>query len=112
MSLLFALFVSDYKYEHFKNFAVLPRQRGGILSQPKLPKKSNLQKYKTMSLNLRYFRNRLELTQEQVASRAGISTKYLSLIESAAFCNPPTLEVLFDLSDALEIEPYRIFKEL
>ena len=60
----------------------------------------------------RYFRNRLELTQEQVASRAGISTKYLSLIESAAFCNPPTLEVLFDLSDALEIEPYRIFKEL
>lgn len=83
-----------------------------VLSQPKLPKKSNLQKYKTMSLNLRYFRNRLELTQEQVASRAGISTKYLSLIESAAFCNPPTLEVLFDLSDALEIEPYRIFKEL
>ncbi|MCI8274693.1 MAG: helix-turn-helix transcriptional regulator [Lachnospiraceae bacterium] len=82
------------------------------MSQPKLPKELNLQKYKTLSLNLRYFRNRLQMTQEQVASRAGISTKYLSLIESASFHNPPTLEVVFDLADALGVEPYRIFKEL
>lgn len=82
------------------------------MSQPKLPKESNLQKYKTISLNLRYFRNRLQMTQEQVASKAGISAKYLSLIESASFCNPPTLEVIFDLSEALGVKPYQIFKEL
>ncbi len=82
------------------------------MSQPKLPKKSNLKKYRTLSLNLRYYRNRLQMTQEQVASRAGISSKYLSLIESSSFCNPPTLEVIFDLSEALEVEPFRIFKEL
>ena len=82
------------------------------MSQPKLPKEPNLAKYKTVSLNLRYYRNRLQMTQEQVASKAGISTKYLSLIESSSFRNPPTLEVLFDLSEALEVEPYRIFKEL
>lgn len=82
------------------------------MSQPKLPKESNFQKYRTLSLNLRYYRNRLQMTQEQIASRAGISAKYLSLIESSSFRNPPTLEVIFDLSEALEIEPYLIFKEL
>ena len=82
------------------------------MSQPKLPKESNLKIYKTLSLNLRYYRNRLEMTQEQVASLAGISTKYLSLIESSSYRNPPTLEVIFDLADVLGVEPYRIFKEL
>ncbi len=82
------------------------------MSQPKLPKESNFEKYKTMSLNLRYYRHRLQMTQEQVAFEAGISPKYLSLIESASFHNPPTLEVVFDLAEALGIKPYQIFKEL
>ena len=89
-----------------------PGRKEFVLSQPKLPKESNLQRYKTMSLNLRYFRNRLQMTQEQIASKAGISAKYLSLIESASFCNSPSLEVIFDLAKALDVEPYQVFKEL
>ena len=82
------------------------------MSQPKVPKESNLGKYKTLSLNLRYYRSRLQMTQEQVASEAGISSKYLSLIESDSFHNPPTLEVVFDLAEALDIKPHQVFKEL
>ncbi|MCI8464885.1 MAG: helix-turn-helix transcriptional regulator [Lachnospiraceae bacterium] len=82
------------------------------MSQPKLPKESNFEKYRTLSLNIRYFRNCLQMTQEQIASKAGISSKYLSLIESASFKNPPSLEVIFDLAKALEVSPYRLFKEL
>lgn len=87
-------------------------ERNTAVSQPKLPKEVNSKTYQTISLNLRYFRHRMRMTQEELASIAGISSKYLSLIESQAFNNPPTLEVLFDLSRALEIEPYRLFKEL
>ncbi len=82
------------------------------MSQPKLPKDCNASHYQTLSLNLKYYRNRLRMTQAQVASLADISVKYLSLIESASFQNPPSLEVIFDLARALGIEPFQLFKEL
>ena len=56
--------------------------------------------------------NKRQLTQEQLAARAEISAKYVSLIESSSFTNPPTLEVLFDLAASLEVEPFQLFKPL
>ncbi|MGO5164671.1 MULTISPECIES: helix-turn-helix domain-containing protein [unclassified Candidatus Paralachnospira] len=82
------------------------------LSQAKSPKQQNSDFYRTLSLNLRYFRHKRQLTQEQLAARAEISAKYVSLIESSSFTNPPTLEVLFDLAASLEVEPFQLFKPL
>ena len=52
------------------------------------------------------------MTQEQLASKAEITAKYVSLIESSSYDNPPTLEVVFDLADALGVEPFQLFKSL
>ena len=80
------------------------------MSQAKSPKDQNKKFYSTLSLNLKYFRHMRHMTQEQLASLADISPKYVSMIETSSFTNPPTLEVIFDLSKALEIEPYRLLK--
>ena len=81
------------------------------MSQTKTPKLCNASYYDALSLNLRFFRIRLKLTQDQVAEAAGISTKYLSMIESSAFQHPPTLEVVFRLADVLGVEVFQLFTE-
>lgn len=82
------------------------------MSRPLEPKICHKIYYDTFSLNLRYYRNRLGMTQAQVADRVGISAKYISLLESALFNNLPSFEVVFSLADALEVAPYKLFKPL
>lgn len=82
------------------------------MSQPLKPKQCHKIFYDTFSLNLKYYRRRLRMTQAQVAERAGITAKYVSLLESAFLNHVPSFEVIFCLADALEIEPYKLFKPL
>ncbi len=82
------------------------------MSAPKKVKAQNIMYYEVIKNNLHYYRHVLCLTQAEAAERAGISAKYLSLIECQISNNPPTLEVLFDLARALNIEPYQLFKKL
>lgn len=82
------------------------------MSQPLKPKQCHKTYYDTFALNLKYYRNRLELTQAQLAERAGISTKYVSLLESAFFENVPSMEVMISLAEALEINFFQLFKPL
>lgn len=82
------------------------------MSTPKKVKAKNITQYKILENNLRYYRNVLRLTQAETAERADISAKYLSLMECQISSNSPSLEVLFDLANALNIEPYQLFKRL
>lgn len=82
------------------------------MSQPLKPQKCHKVYYDTFALNLKYYRNRLELTQAQVAERAGISTKYVSLLESAFFENVPSMEVMINLAEVLDIKLFQLFKPL
>ena len=82
------------------------------MSHPKEPEQNQRKYYRTLSLNLRYYRDRLEMTQMQVADLAGCSPKYISLLETACFENPPSLPMLFFLADALQVEPYQLLKPL
>jgi transcriptional regulator with XRE-family HTH domain len=82
------------------------------MSQPLKPNQCHKIFYDTFSLNLKYYRNRLGMTQVQIAERAGITAKYVSLLESAFFNNVPSFEVVFCLADALEVAPYKLFKPL
>ena len=45
------------------------------------------------------------MSQEDLAEKAGISRSHLSSIEAPNLVYPFSLEVLFDIADALEIEP-------
>ena len=45
------------------------------------------------------------MSQEQLAEKAGISRSLLSAIEAPGIANGFSLEVFFDIADALEIDP-------
>lgn len=82
------------------------------MGHPKHPTPAQARFYETLSLNLRYYRNRLEMTQVQVADRVDCSPKYISILETSCFDNPPSLSILFYLAEALEVEPYKLLKPL
>lgn len=50
---------------------------------------------------LRQFRNGRELTQEDLAEKAGVATSYISMLESSQ--KFPNLEMLFVLAEALGV---------
>jgi transcriptional regulator with XRE-family HTH domain len=60
-----------------------------------------------VAANLREYRRRLGLTQEQFAEKANVSTHYIAMIET---CNTfPKPEMLERLAEALGIEPLQLF---
>ncbi|MEC4986472.1 MAG: helix-turn-helix transcriptional regulator [Oscillatoria sp. PMC 1068.18] len=56
------------------------------------------------------YRTKLELSQEELADRAGIHRTYVSQIERGL--KSPTLSVLFDISKALDLPASRIIDEI
>lgn len=50
------------------------------------------------------------LSQEKLAEKAGISRSLVSSIEAPGIANGFSLEVFFDIADALEIEPADLIK--
>ncbi len=58
--------------------------------------------------NLRRLRLEHRLTQEELAETAGVSPRYVALIEAGS--RNPTLSVVLELASALEIPVYRLFK--
>jgi len=57
---------------------------------------------------VRRLRGERDLTQEQLAERAGISVDFLSLIERGK--NAPSFENLDELADALEVTVAELFR--
>lgn len=53
------------------------------------------------------------MTQEELAEKTGISRSYLSAVEVPNMVKTISLEMLFDISDALSVEPCKLleFKE-
>ncbi|WP_309086673.1 helix-turn-helix transcriptional regulator [Chelativorans sp.] len=56
-----------------------------------------------MAINMRRIRNDLELTQEELAARAGLSMRYVGSIERARVSASVT--VLGRIAEALQIDP-------
>ena len=50
------------------------------------------------------------LSQEQLAERANISRSFLSAIEAPGIVRPFSLEVFYNIADALDIEPSDLLK--
>ena len=45
------------------------------------------------------------LSQEQLAEKASVSRSHISSIEAPGIARPFSLEVFFDIADALEVDP-------
>ena len=71
---------------------------------------SNEEKYRRIGLNIAYQRKLKKLTQIQLAEKAEISRTHMSNIEAPNMTTPISLEVIFNIADALEIPVETIFK--
>ena len=60
------------------------------------------------SINLRWYRYKKNMTQEQLAELSNLNAKYISDLERGKYC--PSLGKLEALANALDIEPYKLIK--
>lgn len=70
----------------------------------------NDEKYYRIGLNVAYHRKLRKLTQIQLAEKVGISRTHMSNIEAPNMLTPISLEVIFNIADALEI-PVKVLFE-
>lgn len=64
--------------------------------------------YKRLGLNIAFYRRSRDMTQEKLAEKANISRTHMGRIETAECA--VSLDVLFDIANALEVEPYKLFQ--
>ena len=62
----------------------------------------------TVAVNLRRLRQKAQLTQEELADRAGVSSRYIGAIERADVS--VSVSVLGKIADALEVKPAELVK--
>ena len=60
-------------------------------------------------INLRYYRNKNKMTQEDLAVKSDLTDKYISDLERGIFS--PSLEKLDMLAEALNIDTYLLLKD-
>lgn len=65
------------------------------------------EKYKYLGLNIAYYRKEKGLSQLQLAEMVNISRTHMSRIETADCA--VSLDVVFDICDALDIKPTKLF---
>ena len=73
------------------------------------PEFDNTQKFIEVGYNIAYYRKHNGLTQEQLAERVGISRQHLGAIEAPRICRPISLDLLFNISTVLGIDPSKLF---
>lgn len=64
-------------------------------------------KYRMLGLNIAYYRKEKGLSQTQLAEMVNISRTHMSRIETADCA--VSLDVVFDICDALSTKPSKIF---
>lgn len=69
--------------------------------------KQQQEKYRQLGLNIAYFRKQQGLSQLELAELVNISRTHMSRIETADCA--VSLDVVFDICDALKIEPKKLF---
>lgn len=58
-----------------------------------------------LGLNIGLLRKMKGLTQDQLAEKAGISRSFLSTIEAPSLVQSFSIDILYNISDALDIDP-------
>ena len=65
--------------------------------------------YTELEYNIAYYRKHRNLTQEQLAEMVDISRQHLGAIEAPNIIRPLSLDLLFAIANALNVEPYKLF---
>ena len=68
------------------------------------------QRLQPIKLNIAYYRKKSGLTQEDLADRINISRTHMSNIEASNMKIGPSLELLFEIADVLNVEIVKLFE--
>ncbi|MBO5315656.1 MAG: helix-turn-helix transcriptional regulator [Clostridia bacterium] len=63
-----------------------------------------------IGINISVLRKERRLSQEALAERAGLSTVEIGLIESTNTENNSSMEVIYNVAQALDVAPEELFK--
>ena len=69
-----------------------------------------IEKYRQLGLNIAYYRKLRNLNQEQLAEKIGKSRTHISNIEAPNVIKSLSLDVLLDISEALNIPVEKLFE--
>lgn len=69
--------------------------------------KKHFDKYRNLGLNIAYYRKANNISQMKLSELVNISRTHMSRIETADCA--VSLDVIFDICDALEITPEKLF---
>lgn len=78
------------------------------MSENRFPEFDNTQKFIELGYNIAYYRKHAGLTQEQLAELVGISRQHIGAIEAPNICRPISLDLLFNIAEVLDIQPYKL----
>jgi len=70
----------------------------------------NIDRFIRLGVAIGAIRKMKGMSQEQLAEKANISRSHLSVIESTSTVRPFSLEVLFDIADAFEMDIIEIIE--
>ena len=73
------------------------------------PKISNKEKYRRVGLNIALHRRNRNISQIELAEKIGVSRTHISNIEAPNMETNVSLEVIFNIADALEIPVSSLF---
>jgi len=65
---------------------------------------------KILTGNIKKYRTRRKITQEQAAELAGITAKYWQRLEMVSQVDLPSLKVIFKVAEALHISPSKLLE--
>ena len=68
----------------------------------------NRNKFIELGYNIAYYRKHAGLTQEQLAEEVGVSRQHIGAIEAPNILRPISLDLLFNISTVLEVEPAKL----
>lgn len=69
------------------------------------------ERYIKLGIRIAYLRKLQMLSQEGLAEKAGISAGYLAQIEAPGVVQPPSLNTLFAIADALDVSLSHLFTD-
>lgn len=71
-------------------------------------KMNQMERYKSLGLNIAFYRKLRGLSQEVLSEKVNISRTHMSRIETADCA--VSLDVVFEIADVLGVEPYKLFQ--
>ncbi len=70
----------------------------------------NTERIENLSYAIGYYRKKKGITQEKLAEELGVSRQHVASVEAPGMNRGISLELLFNIAEVLEIEPYLLLK--